>query len=152
MNKKVIVGIILGTILITSIAGILNINPVTYSEKIKDIERRHELALDVIDNASVSWQRGAISDVQFIAVIDQSIIETDNLQREYLSLNLPSTYDKYKRLSIDSLVKQKEAFLKLKEYVQTEDIEARQLIRAEFDQLITTSFEYRRDALRELDQ
>ena len=150
MNKKVIVGIALGAILLTSIVGVMNLSPQPDTAKIKDIEKKREENLNFIDWASVSWQQGTINSTQFIAIIDKSLIDTEALRQEYLSLNIHPTYDKYKRLSLDSLDKQKEAFLKLKEYVQTENSEARKQIRSEFDQLITASFEYRRDALREV--
>jgi len=150
VNKKVIVGIALGVILLTSIVGVMSQSLPADTEKIKDIERKREQKLDVIDNASLAWQQEVINDKQFIDVIDQSIIDTDSLRNEYSALNLPRTYDKYKQLSIDSLDKQKEAFLKLKAYVQTDDPETEKLLRAEFDQLLITSFEFRRDALREL--
>jgi len=150
VNKKAIVGIGLGVVLLTSIVGVMSSSLPTDTNKIQDIEREREEKLNVIDNASVAWQQGVIGNVQFIEVIDQSITDTDTLREEYLSLNLPSTYARYKQLSIDSLDKQKEAFLKLKEYVQTEDPETQQSLRAELDQLLVTSFEYRRDALREL--
>ncbi len=150
MNKKAIVGIGLGVVLLTSIVGVMSSSLPTDTNKIQDIEREREEKLNVIDNASVAWQQGVIGNVQFIEVIDQSITDTDTLREEYLSLNLPSTYARYKQLSIDSLDKQKEAFLKLKEYIQTEDPETQQSLRAELDQLLVTSFEYRRDALKEL--
>ena len=150
MNKKAIVGIGLGVVLLTSIVGVMSSSLPTDTNKIQDIEREREEKLNVIDNASVAWQQGVIGNVQFIEVIDQSITDTDTLREEYLSLNLPSTYARYKQLSIDSLDKQKEAFLKLKEYIQTEDPETQQSLRAELDQLLVTSFEYRRDSLKEL--
>jgi hypothetical protein len=150
VKKKAIIGIGLGVVLLTSIVGVMSASLPTDTDRIKDIERERELKLNVIDNASVAWQQGVIGNGQFIEVIDQSISDTDALREEYLSLNLPSAYSKYKQLSIDSLDKQKEAFLKLKEYVQTEDPELQQSLRTEFDQLLVTSFEYRRDALREL--
>lgn len=150
MNKKVIVGVALGVILLTSVVSVMSASPPADTEKIKEIEMKREQKLDFIDNASLAWQQEVITDEQFLDVIDQSIIDTDSLRDEYSALNLPRTYDKYKQLSIDSLDKQREAFLKLKAYVQTDDPETEKLLRAEFDQLLITSFEFRRDALKEL--
>lgn len=151
MNKKALVAIGFGVILFTSILGVINLNPSSdVNDRIKDMEMRREQKLDVIDSASVSWQQNRIDDRQFIEIIDQSIIDTDALREEYLALNLPATYDKYKELSINSLDRQKEAFLKLREYVLTEEPDVQKTIRAEFDELIISSFEFRRDALREL--
>lgn len=144
-------GISLGVIMLTSIVGVLNLNPSTDNSKFKDIEMKREQKLDIIDKASMSWQQGLISKEQFAAIIEQSIMDTDALREEYLSLDVPPKYDKYKRLSIDSLDQQRQAFLKLKEYVQAEDPEAQQSIRAEFDELMVTSFEYRKEALQELE-
>lgn len=149
MKKKAIVGIALGAIMVSSMVGAISLP--TDSDKISDIEKKREQKLNVIDNASVSWQQGMLGKEQFIAAIEQSIIDTDALSEEYRSLNLPHKYDKYKSLSIESLNQQKEAFLKLKEYVETEDPEAQQLKRSEFDQLMITSFQYHREALRELE-
>ena len=149
MKKKAIVGIALGAIMVSSMVGAISLP--TDSDKISDIEKKREQKLNVIDNASVSWQQGMLGKEQFIAAIEQSIIDTDALSEEYRSLNLPHKYDKYKSLSIESLNQQKEAFLKLKEYVETEDPEAQQLKRSEFDQLMKTSFQYHREALRELE-
>lgn len=150
MKKKAIVGIALGVIMITSTVGAINFPKDT--SKIRDIEQKREQKLDVIDKASRSWQQGLVDKGQFTAVIDQSIIDIDALREEYLSLDLPQKYDKYKSLSIDSLDKQKEAFLKLREYVQTDDTRLQPSMRAEFDQLMTESFQYRSDARKELDK
>ena len=121
------------------------------SDKIIDIEKKRERELDFIDNASVTWQQGVIDDLQFTEIINQSITDTDTLRGEYLSLRLISIYDNYKKLSMNSLDKQREALQKMKEYVQTEDPVIRESLRVEFDQLLIASFENRRDALRELD-
>lgn len=149
MKRKAVVGIALGVIMLSSIVGAISLP--TDSNKINDIERKRQQKLDVIDNASVSWQQGLIGKEQFIAVIDQSIIDTDVLREEYLSLNVPQKYDSYKSLSVESLGKQKEAFLKLKEYVQEEGLETQQMKRAEFEQLMIASFQYHNQALRELE-
>lgn len=156
-RKKLVFIIAIGTgvMLLTSIVGIIGPRgpgPSTDISIIDDIERKREQKLDVIDNASLDWQQKTIDGKQFMEILDQSIIDTDALRWEYTSLDLPLTYDKYKRLSINSLNKQLDALLKLKEYVQTEDPEALPLLRTEFDQLLTTSFENRRDALIELER
>ena len=148
MKKKALVGIALGVIMITSAAGAFNFPKDT--SKIRDIEQKREQKLDVIDKASRSWQQGLIDQTQFTAVIDQSIVDTDALREEYLSLNPPQKYDKYKSLSIDSLDKQKEAFLKLREYVLAKDTPTGLSIRADFERLMTKSFEYRDEARKEL--
>ncbi|MGH9879669.1 MAG: hypothetical protein ACRD5H_18725, partial [Nitrososphaerales archaeon] len=64
---------------------------------------------------------------------------------------LPQKYDRYKSLSIESLNIQKDAFLKLKEYVEAGDPETQELKRAEFDQLMIASIQYRNQALGELE-
>ena len=156
-KKKAFVGVGLGVILLTSVVSLMGQGSAPDNSKIKDIdskigniETKRERMLDMVDNASIAWQQDALDDESFREVIDQSIVETDALRAEYLSLNLASKYDKYKQLSIESLDKQKEALLKLKEYSQTEDPDLQQLIRVEFDQLLITSFEYHRDARTEL--
>lgn len=153
MNKKVILGIILGMVLVTSVVSLVFQIPTGESDigQIKDIEVKRESQLNIIDNASVAWQDGAIGDEQFAEIINQAIIDTDALREEYLTLKVPSKYDRYKQLSLDSLDKQKEAFIVLREYVGTNDASVRESLRADFDQLLVSSFEYRRDALRELD-
>jgi hypothetical protein len=153
VNKKVILGIILGMVLVTSVVSLVFQIPTGESDigQIKDIEVKRESQLNIIDNASVAWQDGAIGDEQFAEIINQAIIDTDALREEYLTLKVPSKYDRYKQLSLDSLDKQKEAFIVLREYVGTNDASVRESLRADFDQLLVSSFEYRRDALRELD-
>lgn len=150
MNTKIIIAIALSAVLITSVVSVMSVNFAKDTDKIKDIETKREQKLNVIDNASVAWQQGMIDDVQFIQVIDQSIVDTENMREEYSSLNLAPEYDRYKRLSINSLEKQKKAFLVLKEYVQADNPQIQEQLRAQFDELIIESFEYRRDALREL--
>lgn len=150
MNKKLIIGIASGVVLLTAIAGVMSQSH-SDTDKIMDIEKKRERKLDLIDNASVTWQQGAIDDLQFTEIINLSITDTDTLRGEYLSLRLLSTYDNYKKLSIDSLDKEREALQKMKEYVQTEDPALRESLRVEFDQLLITSFENRGEALRELD-
>ncbi len=149
-KKKAFVGVGLGVILLTSVVSLMGQSSAPDNSKIGNIETKRERMLDMVDNASIAWQQDALGDESFREVIDQSITETDALRAEYLSLNLDSTYDKYKQLSIESLDKQKEALLKLKEYSQTEDPDLQQLIRVEFDQLLIASFEYHRDARTEL--
>ncbi len=150
MNKKLIIGIASGVVILTAIAGVMSQSH-SDTDKIMDIEKKRERKLDFIDNASVTWQQGAIDDLQFTEIINQSITDTDTLRGEYLSLRLISTHDNYKKLSMNSLDKQREALQKMKEYVQTEDPVVRESLRVEFDQLLIASFEHRRDALRELD-
>lgn len=149
VHKKAIVGIALGVIMLTSVVGAVSLH--TDTNKTIDLERKREQKLNLIDNASLSWRQGIIDDEKFIEVIEQAVTDTDLLRGEYELLNLPPKYDKYKSLSLDSLNKQKEAFLKLKEYVQTEDPTARESIQSEFDQLMITSFDDRREALKELE-
>ena len=150
MNKKLIIGIASGVVLLTAIAGVMSQSH-SDTDKIMEIEKKRERKLDFIDNASVTWQQGVIDDLQFTEIINQSITDTDTLRGEYLSLRLISIYDNYKKLSMNSLDKQREALQKMKEYVQTEDPVIRESLRVEFDQLLIASFENRRDALRELD-
>lgn len=148
-NRKLgIIGIAIGIILITSVITLTGSPPA--ASIIKDLEMKREQKLDIIDRASVYWQQGLIGHEEFIAVIEQSITDTEDMRDDYLSLDVPPRYDVYKSLSIDSLNKQMEAFLKLKEYVEIGDLEQGPAVREEFDRLMLTSFEYRRDALREL--
>ncbi len=149
MHKKAVVGIGLGVIMLTSVVGAVSLH--TDTSKTVELERKREQKLNLIDNASLSWRQGIIDDEKFIQVIEQGIIDTDLLRGEYQLLNLPPKYDKYKNLSLDSLSKQKEAFMKLKEYVQTEDPTAQQSIQSEFEQLMITSFDHRREALKVLE-
>ncbi len=148
-NKKLgIAGIFLGIILITSLVALTGSQPA--ASTIKELEVKREQKLDVIDTASVYWQQGLIGSDEFIEVINQSITDTDALRAEYLALSVSPRYDEYRNLSLNSLDRQKEAFVKLREYVETGDQEQRPAVREEFDRLILLSFEYRRDALREL--
>ncbi len=147
-KKKVIVATVLGVIMLTSAVGAISFP--TDSSKINDIEKKRQQKLNVIGNALASWQQGSLGKEQFVGVIEQSIIDTDALRQEYLSLSLSQKYDKYKSLSVESLDKQKEAFLKLKEYVEAEDPATQELKRSEFDQIMTASFQYHSDAVKEL--
>jgi hypothetical protein len=149
VKKKAIVGIALGIIMLTSIVGAISLP--NDSNKISDIENKRREKLDFIDRASAAWQQGMIGKEEFIRIIEQSIIDTDALNIEYQSLSLPQKYDRYKNLSIESLEAQKEAFLKLKEYVEAEDPQTQELKRSEFDQLMVASIQYRNEALRELE-
>jgi hypothetical protein len=149
MKKKAIVGIALGVIMLSSMVGAISFP--SDSSKINDIENKRKAKLDSIDNASVTWQQGVIGKEEFISVIEQSIIDTDVLSQEYQSLSLPQKYDRYKNLSIESLNIQKDAFLKLKEYVEAGDPDTQELKRAEFDQLMVSSIQYHNQALRELE-
>lgn len=149
MKKKAIVGIALGVIMLSSMVGAISFP--NDSSKINDIEKKRKEKLDAIDNASVEWQQGIIGNEEFISVIDQSIIDTDVLSQEYQSLSLPQKYDRYKSLSIQSLNIQKDAFLKLKEYVEAEDQETQDTKRSEFDQLMVASIQYHNQALKELE-
>jgi len=148
-KKKAMVGIALGVIMLTSLVGAISLP--TDSTKISDVENKRREKLDFIDNASVAWQQGMVSKEEFISVLEQSIIDTDVLREEYRSLSLPQKYDRYKSLSIESLNIQKDAFLKLKEYVEAGDPETQELKRAEFDQLMVASIQYHNQALRELE-
>ncbi|MFQ5969918.1 MAG: hypothetical protein ACE5J2_05445 [Nitrososphaerales archaeon] len=148
-KKKAIVGIGLGVIMLTSIVGAMSVP--TDRSKIGDIENKRQQKLEIIARATVSWDKGLIDDEQFIAAIEESTIDTDALREEYLSLNLNPMYDDYKRLSIDSLDQQKQAFLKLKEYLQTDDPEVQQSILEEYDEHMTRSIKYRTDAAREIE-
>jgi hypothetical protein len=149
MKKKALVGIALGIIMLTSIVGAISLP--TDGNKISDIENKRREKLDYIDSASVAWQQGMIGKEEFIRIIEQSITDTDALRDEYRSLGLPQKYDRYKSLSIESLSIQKDAFLKLKEYVEAGDPETQELKRAEFDQLMVSSIQYHNQALRELE-
>lgn len=149
MKKKAIVGIALGVIMLSSMVGAISFP--SDSSKINDIEKKRKEKLDSIDNASIEWQQGIIGKEEFIGVIEQSVIDTDVLRQEYQSLSLPQKYDRYKSLSIESLNIQKDAFLKLKEYVEAEDPDTQELKRSEFDQLMVTSIQYHNQALRELE-
>ncbi|GEM_PF-2693295 len=149
MKKKAIVGIALGVIMLTSIVGAISLP--TDNNKISDIENKRKEKLDFIDSASVAWQQGMVSTEEFIRLIEQSIMDTDVLREEFRSLSLPQKYDRYKSLSIESLDIQKDAFLKLKEYVEAGDPETQELKRAEFDQLMVTSIQYHNQALSELE-
>ena len=148
MKKKAIVPIALGVIMSTSIVGVMNFPG--DSSKINDMEKKRKEKLDLIDSASVQWQQGMVGSEEFVSVIDRSIIDTDILSQEYHSLNLPQKYDRYKSLSIQSLSIQKDAFLKLKEYVEAEDPETQDATRSEFDQLMIASIQYHNQALQEL--
>ena len=148
MKKKAIVGIALGVIMLSSMVGAISFP--SDSSKINDIEKKRKEKLDFIDNSSVAWQQGMVGKEEFIRTIEQSIIDTDALSVEYQSLGLPQKYDRYKSLSVESLNIQKEAFLKLKEYVEAEDPETQDLKRSEFDQLMVSSIQYHNQALREL--
>lgn len=152
VNKKFLVAVIMGVMLLTSVVAVVGFNVPTDTSKIRDIETERERKLDVIDNASVAWQQGTIEDTRFLEIIDQSISDTQNLRTEYRELNLPPSYDRYIQLSVNSLDKQEDAFVKLKQYVETDNLEQQELLRAEFDQLLISSFEDRRDALRELER
>jgi len=149
VKKKAIVGIALGVIMLTSIVGAISLP--TDNNKISDIENKRKEKLDFIDSASVAWQQGMVSTEEFIRLIEQSIMDTDVLREEFRSLSLPQKYDRYKSLSIESLDIQKDAFLKLKEYVEAGDPETQELKRAEFDQLMVTSIQYHNQALSELE-
>ena len=148
-KKKAIVGIALGVIMLSSMVGAISFP--SDSSKINDIEEKRRDKLDFIDNASVAWQQGMVGKEEFISVIEQSIIDSDVLSQEYQSLSLPQKYDRYKSLSIESLGIQKDAFLKLKEYVEAEDPETQDMKRSEFDQLMITSIQYHNQALSELE-
>jgi hypothetical protein len=149
MKKKAIVGIALGVIMLSSMVGAISFPG--DSSKINDIEKKRKDKLDSIDNASIEWQQGIVGKEEFISVIQQSVIDTDVLSQEYQSLNLPQKYDRYKSLSVQSLNIQKDAFLKLKEYVEAEDPDTQELKRSEFDQLMVSSIQYHNQALRELE-
>ena len=148
-KKKAIVGIALGIIMLTSIVGAVSLP--TDKNKISEIENKRREKLDFIDNASIAWQQGMVGKEEFIRTVEQSIIDTDALSVEYQSLGLPQKYDRYKSLSVESLNIQKEAFLKLKEYVEAEDTETQEMKRSEFDQLMISSIQYHNQALRELE-
>lgn len=138
----------LGAMLMTSFLSYTS--PPSGADLIKELDDKREQKLVLIDRASVDWQRGLLGQEQFVAVIEESITDTEDLRKEYLSLNLPSSYDRYKDLSIASLDKQIEAFLKLRDFVMVEDASEGSLLRSEFDQLIITMFESHRDAQKEL--
>ena len=148
-KKKAMVGIALGVIMLTSLVGAISLP--TDSNKISDIEDKRREKQDFIVNAWVAWQQGMVGKEEFISVIEQSIIDSDVLSQEYQSLSLPQKYDRYKSLSIESLGIQKDAFLKLKEYVEAEDPETQELKGSEFDQLMKTSTQYHDQALGELE-
>ncbi len=147
-KKKAIVGIALGVIMLTSLVGAISLP--TDSSKIGDIENKRREKLDFIERAFVAWQQGMVRTEEFISVIERSIIDTDALREEYRSLSLHQKYDRYKSLSIESLNIQKDAFLKLKEYVEAGDPETQELKRAEFYQLMESSIQYRDQAQGEL--
>ena len=143
------VGIALGVIMLTSLVGAISLP--TDNNKISDIENKRREKLDFVDNASVAWQQGMVSSEEFVRVIEQSIIDTDVLREEYQSLSLPQKYDRYKSLSVESLNIQKDAFLKLKEYVEAGDPETQEMKRSEFEQLMVASIQYHDQASRELE-
>ncbi|MFY3741767.1 MAG: hypothetical protein HMLIMOIP_002227 [Candidatus Nitrosomirales archaeon] len=149
MKKKAIVGIALGVIMLSSMVGAISFP--SDSSKINDIEKKRKEKLDFIDNASIEWQQGIVGKEEFISVIQQSVIDTDVLRQEYQTLSLPQKYDRYKSLSVESLNIQKDAFLKLKEYVEAGDPDTQELKRSEFDQLMVASIQYHNQALRELE-
>jgi hypothetical protein len=146
-RKLGILGIALGIVVITSLLTLSSSKPA--ASVIKDLEREREQNLDAIDKASVYWQGGLIGSAEFLEIIDEAVADTEALRDRYLALSISPRYEEYRDLSIISLDNQREAFLKLREYVGTEE-EQRSAVREEFDRLILISFEYRRDALKEL--